>query len=178
MVGTNTLEDYLLKNVLKSEKASFKEAIAELINKNIGTLTGQSFKFKNENEDYELKFVLNAAKDAENSNVITLRLIHVSSNTPYDIGKIYPDLLPGYADRLIKMVDAELNKPDWKTNDYGKANNLVNELSALAASVLTPVVTTPLGDSEDSTALDILNDANLTYSCGDEALASAEQKEK
>ena len=68
--------------------------------------------------------------------------------------------------------------PTGKTNNYGKANNLVNELSALAASVLTPVVTTPLGDSEDSTVLDILNDANLTYSRGDEAFASAEQKEK
>ena len=178
VVGSSTLEEYLLKNVLKSEKATIKEAIAELIDNNIDKIAGQSFKFKNENEDYELKFLLNAAKDAENSNVITLRLVHVSSNTPYDIGTVYPDLLPDYADRLIKMVDAELDKPDWKTNDYGKANILVNELSALAASVLMPVVTTPLDESENSTVLEIMNDANLTYSRGDEALASDEQKEK
>ena len=178
VVGTNTLEDYLLKNVLKSEKASFKEAITELVDNNLGKIAGQSFKFKNENEDYELKFLLNSSKDAENSTVITLQLVHVSSNTPYDIGKVYPELLPDYADRLIKMVDAELDKPDWKTNDYGKENNLINELTALAAAILTPVVTASLDESEGSTVLEIMNDANMTYSRGDEALASAEQKEK
>lgn len=178
-VGQNSLEEFLLKNVLDPQKPSFREAIADLIAGQLETLGDGAFIFKYGDDEYELKALGSTAKDPENANTVTLQLVHMASGSTLDIGTVLPDLLPEFAERLIRKIDEELEKPDWKTNNYGTENKLINEMVDLLVMILRSVVMTPLDENDpDSTVLRILNDGNLTYCRGDEALASDEQKAK
>lgn len=146
-----------------------------------------SFNFKYNEKDYVLKLITPASDSADESepkaagdaDEISFEVQITQGSETANVGTITLNIsfFANYVERLLNKFDEELAKHDWRTNNYGTENHLTKELVDLIALIFTPVVTTPLDEKDlESTPLKILNNANLTYSRGGEALADADKK--
>lgn len=182
--ANGSVEKYLVKLLGGGETDNLKDVLTPLVPQLPGMVSIDDLTF----EFGGYKFTLSTdngsvSKSAEEDPEIKI-LISTSIGTEEpDLSElvINLDFIPQYAQDLVSKIDTELREPDWMTNNFGNDNRLLTDIvDALSDAVKPLLIDTPLDedDRENTTVLNIYNDAMLAWAHGDEGQASPETRAK